>query len=565
MKSAQDQSRIELKQLAADVAAFRQSAGPALLDADSPAFEPDSLAGAGIYFVALVGGKDVGKTSLANAIAGTTLEPPTDTGEGTRTAVAYCHQDAAPAAESRLRPLAGDAFQIVTHAVDALRQQVLLDLPDVDSVYHDHVELVRRVLKIVAFPVLITSVEKYADLRTQQLLARIAEGNDPANFLFVLNKIDQLLDREGPAAVKVVAADHAERLRRRLNLDSLPKVLQIAATRPDFGDLPALRSQLSKGKDKRSLEKSMELASRRQAENLSDWIAAANLDESAARWKRMLDDARAHAAELVIGPILAGVTPTLRDDAAFRLDAADQAATRRISRWPLLGVLDLLASPAVAIVKQNLRVGRRAGPAELLDSLVPPIDRRIGSLFARLSNDHPDLARAVAGLSPESARRDLLETIDAVVAARQRKAVETAAGSNAVWFAPARWLLTVGVALWFAILQPVAAVLLAGESILPDRRTLAAVVNHLSAQSLLASAGMIVLWLVALWLFLRFATHRSVKRQFEKLDQIDDPTVNLDAAVVSWGESLLAPITAKTSQAIDLADRARRLTQPRRN
>ncbi len=47
-------------------------------------------------------------------------------------------------------------------------------------------------LRQMLFPIWLQSVEKYADQQPQQLLAKVAEGNDPANFIFVLNKADQL-------------------------------------------------------------------------------------------------------------------------------------------------------------------------------------------------------------------------------------------------------------------------------------------------------------------------------------------------------------------------------------
>lgn len=51
------------------------------------------------------------------------------------------------------------------------------------------------------FPVWIQSVEKYADIQPLNLLAKVAAGNDPGNFLFCLNKMDQ------------VSAEEAEELR----------------------------------------------------------------------------------------------------------------------------------------------------------------------------------------------------------------------------------------------------------------------------------------------------------------------------------------------------------------
>src|SRR5690606_26782074 len=46
-------------------------------------------------------------------------------------------------------------------------------------------------------PVWMQSVEKYADRQVQELLRQVAAGNDPGNFVFVLNKVDQLGEETG--------------------------------------------------------------------------------------------------------------------------------------------------------------------------------------------------------------------------------------------------------------------------------------------------------------------------------------------------------------------------------
>ena len=93
---------------------------------------------------------------------------------------------------------------------------MLLDLPDIDSHYSDHVQITRRMLRHMLYPLWIQSVEKYADQQPQELLAQVAEGNDPANFVFVLNKADQLVAREGPAAAEELRDDYARRIGERV-------------------------------------------------------------------------------------------------------------------------------------------------------------------------------------------------------------------------------------------------------------------------------------------------------------------------------------------------------------
>ena len=65
---------------------------------------------------------------------------------------------------------------------------MLLDLPDIDSRYASHLQVTRTMLRHMLYPVWVGSIEKYADQQPQQMLARVAEGNTPENFVFCLNR-----------------------------------------------------------------------------------------------------------------------------------------------------------------------------------------------------------------------------------------------------------------------------------------------------------------------------------------------------------------------------------------
>jgi len=58
-------------------------------------------------------------------------------------------------------------------------------------------------LRHMLFPIWMQSVEKYAD-RSPELLMKVAAGNAPANFVFCLNKVDQL---DGASDVGSASAD----------------------------------------------------------------------------------------------------------------------------------------------------------------------------------------------------------------------------------------------------------------------------------------------------------------------------------------------------------------------
>ena len=66
-----------------------QAAAPEMLDPDAPVLQ-DS--GEGIYLVGLIGGKEVGKSALVNALVGAPITDETSHGPGTETIVAYVHR-----------------------------------------------------------------------------------------------------------------------------------------------------------------------------------------------------------------------------------------------------------------------------------------------------------------------------------------------------------------------------------------------------------------------------------------------------------------------------------------
>src|SRR4051795_10572115 len=199
----------DVQQLVADAVELTGAPPPEVLDADAPVYSADDDAAGSIYFVGLIGGKDVGKSSLVNALVGQPISQQTSYGEGTHSVIAYAHASVADEMRQRLEREVPGRYRIVTHDVASLRRQVLLDLPDIDSHWTEHVQVTRRMLRHMLFPIWIQSVEKYADQQPQKLLQQVAEGTDPSNFLLRLNKADQLIAREGASAGETLRDDYA--------------------------------------------------------------------------------------------------------------------------------------------------------------------------------------------------------------------------------------------------------------------------------------------------------------------------------------------------------------------
>src|SRR4051812_27181099 len=240
-----------LEQLVNEVMDLTGAEKPSLYEDDAPVLSDEALAagqGEGFYLVGLIGGKEGGKSALVNALVGREITKSTSFGEGTHVVTAYAHAGQQAALRELLDREVAGRYVIVTHDVPRLRRQVLLDLPDIDSHWAEHVEVTRRMLRHMLFPVWMQSVEKYADIQPQQLLARVAAGNAAGNFVFALNKVDQLVKQEGQEAANELREDYAKRIQRVLALGEPPRVFMISATHPGEHELPQLREKLGQEK-----------------------------------------------------------------------------------------------------------------------------------------------------------------------------------------------------------------------------------------------------------------------------------------------------------------------------
>ena len=221
-----DRSLKELHHLVEQVHLLTSVPLPEMLEPDAPVLSDDSLGNHGhdFYLIGIIGGKNVGKSALVNAIVGEEITQRSSTGCGTEQVVAYLHSSQQKAVSELLDREAPGQYEIVTHQRPDLRRQVLLDLPDFDSHYSDHFELTRRMLRQMLYPIWLQSIEKYADGQPRELLRRVVAGNDPRNLTFCLNKIDQVEAAGQMSAAQEIRADYAERLEKTLGLEAPPRV-----------------------------------------------------------------------------------------------------------------------------------------------------------------------------------------------------------------------------------------------------------------------------------------------------------------------------------------------------
>ena len=559
----------DLEQLVQEVRDLTGADQPEVLQGDAPVLVADALSGDGdgFYLVGLIGGKDVGKSALVNALVGQEITERTSHGPGTEIAIAYAHEAQEPALRKLLDAQVPGRFRIVTHSIPRLYRQVLVDLPDIDSHYEDHVELTRRMLRHLLFPIWVQSIEKYADIQPQKLLSRVATGNAPENFIFCLNKIDQVIEREGPAAAKELREDFARRLARTLSLPKPPKVHLVSAIHPDLHDLPHLRDLLSQQKTGEAVLQSKQLAGRQQGLSVLSWFTQQDLPGRLRILERLHEDAEGMTADRIAAPLVQQSVPRLMDDPAYRATLVEECLRRRVYRWPVVNIVHSLISPLFAVVRQA--VGSTAvAPFASTDAIVDaylqpdgvPVSSSVQTTFAQLQQSHPILAslyrqrKLWESMSADRAAADLRRTLVGVLD-KQRAALRSRFGADGLFTALGRFILTVGALLWFPLVQPLLeAVLQPGQASPELRVLLGRFVQILGVNYLLQNVTFLILYFVILWAILKWDTQRRVSRILFRWKSPDHPdaSLNLFSQALQWTEGLLDEIHLARNRLNDL-------------
>ncbi|MFO7987094.1 MAG: GTPase [Desulfatiglandaceae bacterium] len=135
--------------------------------------------------IGLLGGTGVGKSSLMNALAGSKIASTSHRRPHTDRVLIYRYQTADPLPEAALAHIPSHE---VIHQSSRIKDILLCDLPDFDSLAHEHRERVLGFLKQLDLLIWVTSPEKYADSSLYEFIQVTAKACQ--NFYFVLNKAD---------------------------------------------------------------------------------------------------------------------------------------------------------------------------------------------------------------------------------------------------------------------------------------------------------------------------------------------------------------------------------------
>jgi tRNA U34 5-carboxymethylaminomethyl modifying GTPase MnmE/TrmE len=190
----------DLERVNADLARWLRTDPASLSTGAEPALADE------LVICGLLGGKNVGKSTLINALAQRQVSVDSaDAGKGTERPMVYVHEAMRDTAAARLQAIDRCVpLDVTTHQADPIRDVVLVDLPDFDSEFLDHLHRVRAVAPLLDRVLWVVTPRKIGDRAWISLLREVVK--DPTNVHCVLNKVDELLADAEPFAEPALAA-----------------------------------------------------------------------------------------------------------------------------------------------------------------------------------------------------------------------------------------------------------------------------------------------------------------------------------------------------------------------
>jgi GTPase SAR1 family protein len=231
--------RLKLKQLNEELAQLSQTE-PLELLSQAGGSESDNL-----FMYGIVGGKDVGKTTLINQLAGARISIDTDIlDEGTSIAVAYAYEDDLQILKKRLDPHMGGRIKYQSHNREVLKNVVLVDFPDFDSRFVAHRDDVKRLSQHLQGIVWVVTHRKYGDHEFIERLEDMAQSN--RNYYIVVNKVDMLEGRVGLQTFREEVQNYLGQECNKRGMPPIPeeRILLLSAQSPNEYEFSILHDRL---------------------------------------------------------------------------------------------------------------------------------------------------------------------------------------------------------------------------------------------------------------------------------------------------------------------------------
>ena len=251
--------------------------------------------------IGLLGGTGVGKSTLMNALAGAPISSASHRRPHTDAILIYRHGEA----PLPFTPDPGMIWREFTHTRDAVRQIILCDLPDYDSLLTGHRRQVQEFMENVDALIWLTSLEKYGDATFYEFLKLAPKSHH--NFYFAVNKADLFFDgrsaEEGFEEMGRVYADFQGHLRKADIADPAIYILSAAeafskSALSSWNQFPSLRQEIFRRRDVKEIEA----------------IKTGNLDKEYARFLERFETELAHLDAM--HDILTGIMARIRDGGA---------------------------------------------------------------------------------------------------------------------------------------------------------------------------------------------------------------------------------------------------------
>ncbi len=179
-----------------------------------------------VLYMGIVGGTGVGKSTLIDALARAEISAISEKRPFTDRAVVYRHRNRTRGLE-KFSSLLRDVDAV--HNIDAIKDFILLDLPDFDSKDENNRNNVTRIAPELDGIVWVASPEKYGDAILYEFIKQNAA--DQRNYTFVLNKADELMDSAMPdpySNLKKILGDFIFRLKHEAGVQN-PRVFSLSA------------------------------------------------------------------------------------------------------------------------------------------------------------------------------------------------------------------------------------------------------------------------------------------------------------------------------------------------